>query len=89
MKVGIIGANGKAGSLIAKEALERGLDVTAIVRNSNKVSGLPVIEKDIMSLTYEDLKGFDVVTYRLPAPPTTNKRILLPSKISHKCFNVN
>lgn len=61
MKVGIIGANGKSGSLIAKEALERGLDVTAIVRNSNKVSGLPVIEKDIMSLTYEDLKGFDVV----------------------------
>ena len=61
MKIGIIGANGKSGSLIVKEALAKGIDVTAIVRDANKVSGLPVIEKDIMSLTYEDLKGFDVV----------------------------
>jgi uncharacterized protein len=61
MKIGIIGANGKSGSLIVKEVLAKGIDVTAIVRDANKVSGLPVIEKDIMSLTYEDLKGFDVV----------------------------
>lgn len=31
MKIGIIGATGKAGSLIVKEASERGHDVTAIV----------------------------------------------------------
>lgn len=28
MKIGVIAANGKAGSLIVKEAVERGLDVT-------------------------------------------------------------
>lgn len=30
MKVGVICANGKAGRLIVKEVVERGLDVTAI-----------------------------------------------------------
>ena len=32
MKIAIIAANGRAGKLIMNEALERGLDVTAIVR---------------------------------------------------------
>ena len=32
MKIGIIGATGKAGSRILKEALDRGHEVTAIVR---------------------------------------------------------
>ena len=36
MKIGIIGANGKAGSRILKEAL-RGHEVTAIVRNAAKL----------------------------------------------------
>lgn len=63
MKIGVIGASGKAGSLIAKEALERGHEVTAIVRNSSKVKDerLKVVEKDLLDLTAEDLKGFDVV----------------------------
>lgn len=84
MKVGIIGANGKSGSLIAKEALARGLDVTAIVRNSNKVSGLPVIEKDIMSLTYEDLKGFDVVIDAF-ATWTPDTLVLHQLTLKHLC----
>ena len=37
MKIGIIGANGKAGSRILKEALDRGHEVTAIVRNAAKL----------------------------------------------------
>lgn len=36
MKIGVIAANGKVGRLIVKEALERGMDVTAIVRSANK-----------------------------------------------------
>lgn len=32
MKIAVICANGKAGQLIVKEAVERGLDVTAVVR---------------------------------------------------------
>lgn len=36
MKIAIICANGKAGQLIAKEAVDRGLDVTAVVRGENR-----------------------------------------------------
>lgn len=47
MKVAIIGASGKAGKLIMNEALERGYDVTAIVRNKSKIDNTKVniIEK--------------------------------------------
>ena len=63
MKVAIIGASGKAGKLIMNEALERGYDVTAIVRNKSKIENtkVNVIEKDLFSLTKDDIKGFDVV----------------------------
>ena len=36
MKIAVVCANGKAGKLIVKEALSRGADVTAIVRESNQ-----------------------------------------------------
>ena len=36
MKIAVIGANGKAGKLIANEAVKRGFDVTAIVRSENQ-----------------------------------------------------
>ncbi len=61
MKIAIIAANGKAGQLITAEAIQRGLDVTAIVRGENKTQATSVITKDILSLTKEDLAGFDVV----------------------------
>ena len=61
MKIGVIAANGKVGRLIVKEALERGMDVTAIVRSANRTEAKKVIQKDIMDLTREDLEGFDVV----------------------------
>ena len=35
MKIAVIGANGKAGKLIVKEAIERNHDVTAVVRSEN------------------------------------------------------
>ena len=61
MKIAVVGANGKAGSLITKEAVGRGLDVTAVVRSDNKSAADKVIKKDLFDLTAEDLKGFDAV----------------------------
>ena len=61
MKLAVICANGKAGSLIVEEAVNRGLDVTAIVRGKNKTKAPHVILKDIFDIKAEDLKGFDVV----------------------------
>lgn len=63
MKVGIISATGKVGSLVLEEALNRGLDVTAIVRNADKLNrqDVSVIEKGINDLTTDDIKAFDVV----------------------------
>lgn len=61
MKLAVVCANGKAGTLITKEAVNRGLDVTAIVRNENKTVAEKAIIKDLFDLTKEDLKDFDVV----------------------------
>lgn len=70
MKIAIIGANGRAGSRILAEAKKRGHDVTAIVRNAAKLSGrsVPVIEKDVLSLTTADLAPFEAVVNAFGAP---------------------
>ena len=61
MKLAVVCANGKAGKLIVKEALDRGLDVTAVVRGENRTEAVRTIQKDLFDLTAGDLKGFDVV----------------------------
>lgn len=61
MRLAIVCANGKAGTLITKEAVERGIDVTAVVRGENKTVAQNVITKDLFDLTTDDLKRFDVV----------------------------
>ena len=61
MKIAVICANGKAGKLIVKEAVSRGLDVTAVVREENQTQAQSVLKKDLFDLTSSDLKGFDVV----------------------------
>ena len=61
MKIAVVCANGRVGRLVVKEALDRGLDVTAVVRGQNKTAAKKVVIKDIMELTKDDLKGFDVV----------------------------
>lgn len=70
MKIAVIGAGGKAGSEIVKEALHRGHEVTAIVRSAAKVadSRAAVLEKDVFDLTAGDLKGFDAVVNAFGAP---------------------
>jgi hypothetical protein len=71
MKIGVIGATGKAGSLIYKEATDRGHEVTAIVRNAARVEdeNASVVEKDVFNLKGEDLNQFDVVVNAISAPP--------------------
>ena len=61
MKIAVLAANGKVGSLIVKEAVDRGNDVTAIAREENKTVAKKFLKKDILDLTENDLKNFDVV----------------------------
>lgn len=61
MKVAVVCANGKAGKLIVKEAVSRGLDVTAVVRGQNQTVAEKVLEKDLFDLSSADLQDFDVV----------------------------
>ncbi len=70
MKIGIIGASGKVGSLILKEAVSRGHQVTAIVRDKSKLkdTSVAVIEKNILNLTQDDVKQFKVVVNAFGAP---------------------
>lgn len=62
-KVAIVCANGRQGSLLVKEALSRGYEVTGFVRKEgeNAAPESKTVVKDLFDLTAEDLKGFDVV----------------------------
>ena len=61
MKIAVVCANGKAGKLIVEEALNRGLDVTAVVRGANNSAAPKALIKDLFDLTQADLQEFDVV----------------------------
>jgi Putative NADH-flavin reductase len=62
MKVAIVAATGKSGSMILKETLNRGLDVTAIVRRPERLKiEVPYIKRNIFELTKEDIEPFDVI----------------------------
>ncbi|PGH21689.1 NADH-flavin reductase [Fusobacterium polymorphum] len=61
MKIAVLAANGRLGSLIVKEAAERGNDVTAIAREKNKTVAKKFLKRDIFDLTEDDVKDFDVV----------------------------
>ncbi|RFU66515.1 NAD(P)-dependent oxidoreductase [Bacillus sp. V59.32b] len=70
MKIGVIGASGKAGTLIMQEALKRGHEVTAVVRNASKITeqNVSVLESDVFDLSSSDLTDFDVVVNAFGAP---------------------
>lgn len=61
MKLAVVCANGRVGNLVVKEAVDRGLDVTAVVREKNRTAAKNVIQKDLFDLTSSDLEDFDVV----------------------------
>jgi len=70
MNIAVIGASGKAGGFILKEAINRGHQVTAIVRDADKFAdkNVVVIEKNIFELTSDDVNKFDVVINAFGAP---------------------
>lgn len=59
MKVAVIGSNGRVGSLVVKELLNRKYDVVGVAKN--KTEGVNTLVKNALDLTKEDLNGFDVV----------------------------
>ena len=86
MKIAIIGANGKAGSLIADEAMTRGHEVTAIVRDKKKVDKkgfANVTECDIYDLSKGDLKGFDAVVSAVNLKPDEKQKEPYKKAVKH------
>lgn len=74
MKIGIIGATGTAGSAVYREAVQRGHEVTAIVRSHDKAIAMlgtdaAVIVKDAFQLSPKDLSAFDVVVNAFASAP--------------------
>lgn len=61
MRIAVVCANGRVGSLVVKEAVSRGIDVTAIARGANKTVSQHAIEKDLFDITKEDLADYDAV----------------------------
>lgn len=89
MKIGIIGATGKAGKELYTQASERKHEVTAIVRDGEKARQLlgenvAIIEKDAFDLTKEDLESFDVIINAFAtSPQTAYLHIDLAAKLVH------
>lgn len=48
MKIAVVAANGRAGKLIVEEAVNRGMDVTAIVRGENKTVAPKTVARRFM-----------------------------------------
>lgn len=82
MKIAVVAANGKAGSLIVKEAVARGFEVTAIVRGENKTVAQQVLQKDVFDLTADDLKGVDAVVDAVGAL-TADTVHIIPDAVKH------
>lgn len=76
MKIAVIGAAGKAGTHILREAIMRNLDVTAIVKNKAtlKTDEVAVIETDLFNLTKDQLAPFDIIINAF-APPSGEEHL--------------
>ena len=61
MKIAVVCANGRVGKLVVKEAIDRGLDVTAIAKGENQTAAKQYICKDLFDLTAADMAAYDVV----------------------------
>lgn len=66
LKIALFGATGMIGSRIAAQALERGHDVTALVRQPRAIEGAPTLTVATGDLfdtaaSAEKVKGFDVI----------------------------
>lgn len=91
MKIGIIGGNGKTGSAVYQEALKRGHQPTAIVRNAEKGQAVlgddaSLLVKDAFELTAAELTDFDVVVDAFAVPmgsPIAYLHLDLLTKLVH------
>ncbi|MBO5472782.1 MAG: NAD(P)H-binding protein [Lachnospiraceae bacterium] len=61
MKIAVVCANGRVGRLVVKEAIDRGLDVTAIAKGENQTAAKQYICRDLFDLTAEDVAAYDVI----------------------------
>ena len=62
MKIGVIGAGGRLGGKIVSEALDRGMEVTAIIhRTPCRDSRAEVVQRDLFDLTRADIARYDVL----------------------------
>lgn len=76
MKVGVVGATGKAGQLIVREALDRDIEVHALVRSPEKLDvDIPTIAKDAFDLTTSDLSSYDVIVNAIGLPPEHAEKV--------------
>lgn len=74
MKIGIIGAGGKAGSAIYREARSRGHETIAIVRSRERArailgSDVDSLQKSGFELDEADIEAFDVIINASGFPP--------------------
>jgi uncharacterized protein len=74
MKIGIIGASGKTGTDLVQEAVSRGHEVTALVRDASRLSlprdgSVTVVEKDAFALSEADFEGLDAVVNAFATAP--------------------
>ena len=83
-RIAVVAANGKAGKLIVREAIDRGMDVTAFVRGENRTAAEKAVVKDIMDIEASDLAGFDAVVDAFGAwtPETLDQH---SSTLAHLC----
>ena len=61
MKIAVVCANGRVGKLVVKEAVDRGLDVTAIAKGENQTAAKEYVRRDLFDLTAADMAPYDVV----------------------------
>ncbi|MDH9161093.1 NAD(P)-dependent oxidoreductase [Staphylococcus succinus] len=82
MKIAVVAANGKAGQLIVEEGLNRGMDITAIVRGENKTRANDAIIKDVFDIKKKDIEEYDVIVDAVGGwtPETVN---IVPDAANH------
>ncbi|HHQ6733695.1 TPA: NAD(P)-dependent oxidoreductase [Staphylococcus aureus] len=82
MKIAVVAANGKAGQLIVEEGLNRGIDITAIVRGENKTRANDAIIKDVFDIEKKDIEEYDVIVDAVGGwtPETVN---IVPDAANH------
>ncbi|MEB8128147.1 NAD(P)-dependent oxidoreductase [Staphylococcus succinus] len=82
MKIAVVAANGKAGQLIVEEGLDRGMDITAIVRGENKTRANDAIIKDVFDIEKKDIEEYDVIVDAVGGwtPETVN---IVPDAANH------